>query len=448
MAIADLRAGHDIKIQIDNYENDTLLLGYYHWDKQYIKDTIIRNEKNIFRVKGKDNLTAGLYLLIMRPKNSYVQIVIDPEDQKFDIVLDFNLPFETLQFNGSDDNAIFHDYVTFLGEMRSRAEGITGDEKALSDIDSLVQLKQTILLDEHPKSFAALVIRTNTEIDVPDYSGTADDVNQQRYEYYLKHYFDNTDLTDNRLVYTPFLLSRIERYIKNVVAQLPDSINNALDRILTTPDIDGEIFKLVLVHHINKYANSKFVGMDAIYVHLVEQYYATGQADWIDEESLAKMVADATALKPLLIGKKAPNITVFKRNGEPFTLHDLKSEYTLIVFWAPDCGHCKKELPKLKALYPGLKDSGLEVVSVCSKLMDDEAECWKYIDENELDSWINVSDKFLRSKFKQKYNIKSTPQVYILDRDKIILTKKIGVDQIPEVLETLKKIEAEQAGIN
>ena len=38
-----LQASHDIKIKIENYESDTLLLGYYYWDKQYIKDTLIRN---------------------------------------------------------------------------------------------------------------------------------------------------------------------------------------------------------------------------------------------------------------------------------------------------------------------------------------------------------------------------------------------------------------------
>ena len=448
----NLHASYDIRIDIENYKNDTLLIGYYHWDKQYIKDTLIRSSKHGFRFKGKDELNAGLYLVIMRPDNKYVQIVVDREDQKFDVRFDFERPFETLNFSGSDGNVLFHDYVVFLGEMRKRAEAVQASEDTgeaeLRRIDSLVRARQDEIMNQHSESMTALTIRTNDEIVVPEFDEAGREADKLRYRYYLEHYFDHTDLSDNRLLYTSFLYSRIDRYINKVVAQMPDSINNALDRILSTPNIDEEIFKVILVHYINQFANSKFVGMDAVYVHLVENYYANGRASWIDEESLAKMLSDAASLKPLLIGKVAPDITVYKRDGTSFRLHDLKSEYTLLVFWAPDCGHCKKEMPKLKSLYPGLKASGMEVVAICSKLMDDEASCWTYLDENDLDDWINVSDRFLRSKFKQKYNVKSTPQIYILDANKVILTKKIGIDQVPEVLETLRKIEAEQVDLN
>ena len=46
----------DIKVTIENYDNDTLLLGYYYWDKQYIKDTIIKSpSSNAFRSPAMEN---------------------------------------------------------------------------------------------------------------------------------------------------------------------------------------------------------------------------------------------------------------------------------------------------------------------------------------------------------------------------------------------------------
>ena len=35
------------------------------------------------------------------------------------------------------------------------------------------------------------------------------------------------------------------------------------------------------------------MGMDAVFVHMVENYYITGQCDWIDEEQLKKITERA-----------------------------------------------------------------------------------------------------------------------------------------------------------
>ena len=51
--------------------------------------------------------------------------------------------------------------------------------------------------------------------------------------------------------------------------------------------------------------------MDAVYVYLVENYYATGQAAWTEEEQLKKIIDNATTLQPLLVGKIAPTSRPF-----------------------------------------------------------------------------------------------------------------------------------------
>jgi hypothetical protein len=47
------------------------------------------------------------------------------------------------------------------------------------------------------------------------------------------------------------------------------------------------------------------------------------------------------------------------------------------------------------------------------------------------------------------YNIKSTPQLYILDRNKEILSKRIGAEQLEEVMDRIIEMrEQEQANPN
>jgi alkyl hydroperoxide reductase subunit AhpC len=180
------------------------------------------------------------------------------------------------------------------------------------------------------------------------------------------------------------------------------------------------------------------MGMDAVYVHLVDKYYATGQAFWMknDTVSLYKMMDRSSKIKPTLIGAKAPNLilsdTSLKR---PYSLYDLKSKYTILVFWDHDCGHCKKEIPVLAKEYDKLKSLGATVyaVSTCSY---EEIDKWeKFITENAC-NWINVGDPYFQQNpnFRTLYDISSTPVIYILDKDKIIRAKRISVDQIEDFI--------------
>ena len=91
------------------------------------------------------------------------------------------------------------------------------------------------------------------------------------------------------------------------------------------------------------------------------------------------------------------------------------------------------------------KEKGVEVFAICTALVkrDDEGkwsmkdvdECWKYIKENGTDVWFQTVDPFHRSRYKSVYDIRTTPQVYILNEKKEIISKKIGAEQIGEVMD-------------
>lgn len=442
-----LQSQTDIRVDIENYSSDTLLFGYYYWNKQYIKDSLFREKDGTFHIEYEKDLPHGMYMLITQPDNSFIQIVLD-EDQKFRVSWDNESPFGSLKFKGSDENQLFNEYVSFLTGARNSADELKQrpdfDPSMMDSLNLEVKAFQKDLITDQPESMAALVIRSNEEIEVPEMEGSDTEIQEAQYRYYLEHFLDNLDLTDERLPHTPFFYDRIDRYMSKVVMQIPDSINRALDRILGDAHPAPNVFKVVLIHYLNKYAKSEYVGMDAVYVHLVDEYYSKGLTPWVDEESLAKMEDDASSLRPILIGKKAPEIIVRKKDGQPVNIYDIDAEYTVLLFWAPDCGHCQKALPQLKETYPELKEQDVEIIAVCTKLMDKEAECWKFIDEHGLDMWTNTSDKFLQSKFKQKYNVKSTPQVFVLDREKTIVSKKIAIEKLPEIIELLRKIETEK----
>jgi len=118
------------------------------------------------------------------------------------------------------------------------------------------------------------------------------------------------------------------------------------------------------------------------------------------------------------------------------SLHDIEKDFTIIYFWEPDCGHCAEATPRLKAYYDTAKDHGVEVFSVCTA--GEKAKWQKYIADHKL-NWINGWDPERRTNFGFYYNVEATPLIYILDRDKNIIAKKIGVDDIGPFIDNYRK---------
>lgn len=455
------QTGYEIKVRIDGYDQPVLSLANNLLDKQYIVDTARVNEAGqyVFR-SDSATLPAGIYLVVMAPDNEYFQLLIgDDEDQRFSLATNKENPAQ-VEVKSSKENELFYDYLAFLDEQQQKSqplrerlsdEAVSDEERAslkagMDTISAVVRKRQEALVTQHPDAYVSAIIRTNAPNPPPEFADTADEDerNGRKLAWLKAHYFDKIDLTDDRLLRTPFLLNRIEYYVDKLYVPHPDTISRAIDVVLGKMDPQSELFKYYTVHFLNRAASSKIVGMDAVYVHLVDKYYATGKAYWADEESTAKLLENAEKNRPLLIGKPAPNMNMKRRNGTPVELYDVDADYTILYFWQYECGSCKKATPVMAEFYKKWHPRGVEIFSVCTK-QNEIDKCWNYVDEREIGDWLHATDRYLR--FYRDYNIQSTPTIFVLDENKKIVSKRIGADQLDELLTALEKQkEAEAAG--
>jgi thiol-disulfide isomerase/thioredoxin len=165
---------------------------------------------------------------------------------------------------------------------------------------------------------------------------------------------------------------------------------------------------------------------------MAKTYYMTGQAFWVDSTTLGKISDRALKLDPILIGKVAPNLVMRDTLGQYRFMHGVKADYTFLCFWDPGCGHCKKVVPVLKEVNDKIKkEFNTEVYGVCTV---NEVDEWKkFIREKGL-NWINVHDPQYQTRFKDLYDIYSTPVIYILDKDKRIIAKRIAPEDIEDFI--------------
>ncbi len=138
------------------------------------------------------------------------------------------------------------------------------------------------VISQHPASLLASLFRAMKEPEIPPMPKKADGTldSTYPYRYYKGHYWDDIDLSDGRLVRTPILEARLDRYFKQLVAPVPDSVIAEADMLVAKTKNDKESFKFVVWWITHTYETSPVMGMDAVFVHMVEKYYVTGKATW------------------------------------------------------------------------------------------------------------------------------------------------------------------------
>ena len=112
-------------------------------------------------------------------------------------------------------------------------------------------------------------------------------------------------------------------------------------------------------------------------------------------------------------------------------MHQIEAEYLILIFYEPSCGHCKKVIPKLYDIYEKYKGKNVKVFALYTQGKKEE---WtEFIEEKKLD-WINVYDPYYISNFRDLYDIYSTPVIYMLDKDKKIVAKRLAIEDIEDFL--------------
>lgn len=438
-------------VKINGIRDTVCYWGYHFGEKQYVSDTVRVDSKGNMVFEGSKPLEGGIYLIIM-PNKKYIEVIIAGENA-FSIETDTADVVRSMKVKGSKENDLFYKYLVFINDRQKESEPYrrrldkVKDNKdstayyrsKLDEVDKRVAAYKKKFMEDHADAFVAKIFRTTQEPEVPEVpllpNGRKDST--FTYRYYKQHFFDQVDFSDVRLLRTPILQSKINFYMDKLTYQIPDSLLASARVVIERSKANRDVFKFALITLTSQFETSKMMGMDAVFVGLVEDYYKTGQAYWADSTTLFKITDRARVLKPLLIGKKTPALTLKDTSGFYHSLYDLPAKYTVLLFWDPDCSHCKKTVPKVREWYTANKDRGLEVYAVCTETEKDK---WKkFIREHNL-NWINVADIELQNRFRSIYDISSTPVIYLLNKDKEIFAKKIGVEQLSEIIDGYERM--------
>jgi thiol-disulfide isomerase/thioredoxin len=479
--------GYDIKINFKGCKDTMVYLVKYTFDQQYISDTCKDVRNGMIRFKGTKDLDHGVYTLVSEGKSVYFDFFIN-ESENFTITTDVADIVANLKSAGSKENELFFSYIKYItaknvdfNKTREKVKGKSKEDSAkfmsgkVRELNEDVKKFEADFMSKARGTFVYDVLNLKTEkepVDVPKASnGRPDSIYQ--YYYYKNHYFDGINFKDERIIRTPFFDDRIKRYFESVILQHPDTVIQEIDKVLAKCDQGNLIYNLLLGYFTYKYEQSKIMGFDKVFVHVADKYIISGKADKVyTEETVAKIKERVDIMRNLLLEAKVSELymidttygkqvrkmgfdtatssksitDLYYKNLEKLTpmfktLYQVKAKYTILVFWAVDCGHCQTEIPKLHEDLKTLKGKiDFKVFAVQTK--DDLFDTWrKFLIEKKLTDFINVFDPIHLNNIKEKFDIYSTPVIYVLDKDKKIKAKRLGAEQVIDILKSLEEIE-------
>ncbi|MFT6503466.1 MAG: thiol-disulfide isomerase/thioredoxin [Crocinitomicaceae bacterium] len=318
--------------------------------------------------------------------------------------------------------------------------------------------------------FVSKIVLMSMDIEIPetplDADGNIIDSNF-RFKYYRDHYFDNIDLKDDRLMRNRVFHNKFTNYFSsNLMLQHWDTVIHYAFQFCDALDPKSDMFQYTVSWITSQYEKSKIMGMNKVFIYMGERYYCTlneegkSPAHWMPKKNLDALCEKVSTHYDLVMGAKPPNLILRDTTDVNWRdFYSLDNEYTVLYFWDPECGHCKKITPKLQNLYSKKwKDRNIDIFAV-GKATGDDFNKWKeFVRKNKLE-FINVAvtanlydsalvnaSQFipryttLKSlNYQKTYDIYATPKVWVLDKDKKIVAYSLTVSQLENLMDRLQK---------
>ena len=449
--------GHSIGITLKPYKNQYAYLGYYYGKIKALADSAMLDTNSSGFFKGKEKLPGGIYFVVSPRKEILFELLLDKQEH-FSVLADTTSLPTSVKFVNSPENNLFQSYSKFAADNGKIISGYVKDlanttskadssriNEQLQAFNKKIQNYRDSVTTKNPGSMLAALFKALKEPVVPPASkqpgGKYDSL--YAYHYFKDHFWDGVNFTDERLLRTPIFELKLDKYYKTLVAPDPDSIKNEADLMLAKSAPNKEMYKYILTYFVQQYISPQYMGQDAVFVHLFEKYINNNpEVDWFTEKYKKYMNDRAYSLMANLIGAPAQNLELVDSLDKPRPLFDVNAPYVVICFWDATCSHCKEVVPKLDSMYQHKwKQQGIVIYGV---MVDGGKEAWlNYIRENNLKDWIHVYETTAqrdagyaanKPNFRQLYDVYQTPILYLLDKDKRIIAKKLTYEQIDEVL--------------
>ena len=436
-----------IEVTVDGLSSGTAFLIGFFQGQNYRLDSASINANGRMVFQRQEPYPSSLVYVVLN-NNQNFQMLID-EDQEFKMSTQLSDLNGAMKVEGSVSNQLLYEAAAFEATIRQKTQANRRQLDAISPNDPLYQelmakrealTKERLdylngMFEKHPNTFFTAFKKAgqNPDIQLSDYKKPNGEPDTSAWVYnYRTKFWDDVNLYDERLMYTPVIPNKLKRYINELTPQRPDSINTAasflIDKVLDSPEYFKYFANWVTMNYDPK--ESTLMDAQAVYVHMIQNYFTKELAFWSDSMNTYGLQQRAYEMAASLVGKQGPDVVSTDIDGKQRSIYEIKAPYIIVYMYNPTCEHCAVETPKLVSFYKEWKKKGVEVFGIAIDTNDKE---WRdYVAKNKME-WINVYDSTNKSIY-AKYFVDVTPEIYVLNPERTIIAKNLKVEQIEQMI--------------
>lgn len=408
-----------------------------------IVDSAFSDKEGRFSFAMKPDAPVGLYRITWA-KDRYIDLIWNQENVEF--VTRADEPLDSLFFYQSVENKIYYTYMKrdrlaqqkldvlmpVIDYYPVRNDYYQATVVEFESTQTRLMAYEDSLSTAHPQSFAVRIIKNQA---TPFLSASLS--KEERINYLKTHFFDQVNFQDTLLLNSNAWANKAISYLslygnsKLDQKQLEAEFIKAVTIMLSAAAVNPEVYKFLLDYVVGGFDKYHF---DGVITYIADNFKDPFSCE--DAERKTALQKKLDNFKKLSIGKVAPEIESNDSKGKLVKLYSIQSEYTLVIFWSSECGHCAEMMPKVKQYYDAQKPKRVEVFAV--SIDTSKVEWTTFLKEEKL-NWFNVSDlKGFNSKSADDYNIFATPTMFLLDREKKIIAKPISYKELEQALKENK----------
>lgn len=436
--------------RIQGLKTPFVILGNYDGGKAFRLDSIgVDTMTGVFFVE-KEKLAPGVYFCTSTKGKLFDFLVPNPADS---IDIRGNLAnIDSLWSRNSPENEAFFRFEQYRKSLENQIEtkksmrnmigqATHNDPAAVkpinADLDALYLAMDSLALGyvkKYPGHLFSKMLRSVRPPEPPPalkplLKNGAPNPNYARWQ--RQHYWDNTDFRDESLLRNTFWNVYFDNFFSRHVTTQVDSMLTAIDEVLAKTPRNGAYYRFIVSRISQYYEQNEAPGADRIFVHMVDKYLKKEDTPWIDKATLERLAYKADVHRPNLTGSLAVNFTMPDEMGNPVELYGINAPMTVLIFYSPLCSHCMEVMPNIYQTWLEYKPKGIAAIAVAD---DDQPEYWRKFVKQQNWEWLDVADPKIMVQLDKQYGSFNLPVIYLLDKDKRILAKRIKPNELGAVL--------------
>ena len=249
----------------------------------------------------------------------------------------------------------------------------------------------------------------------------------------MAEYWDDVDFSDTALVSSQAFRDRLIGYLyqfTNADEKSYDSLTiNGLDIVLKRAKANMRVYEFVLELALNGYTG---MGRSMVTDYLLNYpQLAEGEITMKEGQRLDSITEPYQKVR---VGAKAPDYSDVTMDGKPYRLYDSEAKNIIVVFWSTDCEYCHDFLNQIRKKLDLKTDFEL----ITFALADNEQGAKSALKKMHLPGYHFYDDSRWEGKAFMVYHVTSTPTVFVLDENKMIVCKPYDWEELKEWLKSNK----------